>query len=779
MRNVVGVVFLLMWSVLVTAQAPIWKQTEEVNGRKAVLGDVLVQFKAAAAEKRHEISTQDRAQSESLSIADIRATFQAEYVNPIGGAGWYLVHSSASSSAALLKGISSRADVEYVEPNYLLEPALSSIAQYYAPYQWALNNTGQSISGPGGVVAGTPGADIKASQAWDLTTGSGNIVIATIDPTGIDYTHPDLAPNVWSAPSSYTVTVGGVQYTCPAGSHGFQFINSGQPACDPLERSGQSHGTILAGIMGANGASSIGVSGVNWTTSMIHIDGATTADVVDGIDFLIQTKSHFGAAANIRVINNSYLISNASQAVLDEINVANSNDMLFVAAAGNFGHSNDVSGVFPASFGAPPYNAPNVVAVANSDNRDRLCDAIECPGVPSDWGSQSVHLAAPGWAIASTELNGGYNVNQLYLAGESTGTSASSPYVVGTAALTLSRCADLNTAQLKQDILDNVDFISGLYGCYNTNGVLDYCTITRGTTPSGQAGGGRLNAYKSASACGFALMIKKGAGTVTSNVSGTVAGALLPINCGSTCSAVFKSSTYGGSSVVLTATAANGYTFLGWTGACSGTASTCTVSGTSASKLVGTIFSCASGAFCLAVFPGSQAVSPGASTAYRVNVTKPMRSTTGPVTLSVTGLPAGSSANFNPSSVNVGTFGGNSTLTITTTGSTPIGTYTLTITGTNGTESHSATVNLAVRSGLTFTLNVTGTGSVSSPAAGIACSGPTCTYVFSSGYGFTLTEQTFPGNGFVGWSGACTGTSTTCSVVMDSAKTVGASFQAF
>jgi len=216
------------------------------NGKKVFANEVLMQFRAALAEKRGEMTSDERRQSENLSIAEIEESFQTEHLNKIGGAGWYLVRSSSLGADALMEGIGARSDVAFVEPNYLIKPALNSIAQYYAPYQWALNNTGQTISGPSGVNTGTPGADLRASQAWDLTTGFRGSVIATIDPTGIDYTHPDLSVNIWSAPSSYTVVVGGVTYTCPAGSHGFQFVNSGtaEGPCDPLELFNQSHGTI-------------------------------------------------------------------------------------------------------------------------------------------------------------------------------------------------------------------------------------------------------------------------------------------------------------------------------------------------------------------------------------------------------------------------------------------------------------------------------------------------------------------------------------------------------
>lgn len=369
--------------------------------------------------------------AEARSITEITRAADISQVEPVGGVGVYLLRSRTVAVPDLIDQLAIRSDVAYVEPNFVIQ----------------IDKTPNDPSF--GLLYGLQ--KISAPSAWDISTGSAGITTAVID-TGIDYTHPDLAANVWSAPTAFTVKIGGMTITCAAGTHGFNAITK---SCDPFDDN--DHGTHVAGTIGAVGNNGLGVVGVNWNTSIMaakFLDATghgTIANAIDAIEFTIQAKLTV-PNANVRVLSNSWSGGGFSQALLDEISSANANDMLFVAAAGNFSSNNDSVPRYPAS-----YNAPNILAVAATDSNDNLATF-------SDYGSQSVHLGAPGVDIFSLKPGASYQ----YLSG----TSMATPHVSGAAALILSVC-NVNTAALKGTILNNVDPVPALAGITTTGGRLN------------------------------------------------------------------------------------------------------------------------------------------------------------------------------------------------------------------------------------------------------------------------------------------------------------------
>jgi serine protease len=416
--------------------------TVMVDGHEAIDGEVIVKY-------RDDQGALERNRAEAEADAD--------EVEIIGRRGLRRMHSRRLGTHGLLAVLKANPDVEFAEPNYVIRVERTPNDASFTSL-WGLLNTGQNVAG----VAGTPGVDIGATSAWDITTGSRSTVVGVID-TGIDYNHPDLSANIWSAPSAFSVTVGGVVITCAAGTHGFNAINN---TCNPMDD--HNHGTHVSGTIGGVGNNGIGVTGVNWTASLMGLKflGSTgsgsTSDAIKAIEFAIQAKQKFASSggANVRILSNSWGGAGFSQALLDQINAANTNDMLFVAAAGNAASNNDTVATYPAN-----YAVPNMVTVAATNNLDQRASF-------SNFGRTTVHLGAPGASIISTTRNNSY--------ASFSGTSMATPHVAGVAALVLAECA-MNTASLKAALLDSVDTVSAL--AFNT--------IT----------GGRLNAHRAVQTC--------------------------------------------------------------------------------------------------------------------------------------------------------------------------------------------------------------------------------------------------------------------------------------
>ena len=416
-------------------------RVEQIDGRQAAAGEVLVKL-------RGPVPARD--------LLDVTRIADADTVRTVGRTGLRRLRSRSQDTRSLLRLLSTHPAIVYAEPNYIVH-TFADPPDPLAPQLWGLLNVGQAVNSG---AAGQPGADIHAVEAWDVSVGSTAHVVAVID-TGIDYTHPDLVGNLWSAPAPFTVTVGGVAITCPAGSHGFNAIAL---TCDPMDD--HNHGTHVAGTIGATAGNGIGVVGVNWVTQVMGVKflnaagSGTIADAINGLDFVMQARQAFAATggADVRVLSNSWGGRSFSQALRDEIAATADADMLFVAAAGNDGFSNDILPTYPAS-----YDVANIVAVAATTNTDGRAFF-------SNYGAASVDLGAPGVDILSTTIGNTYSF--------SSGTSMATPHVSGAAALVLSRCT-LDTAELKSTLLSTVQPVAALASLTTTGGRLDVNSAIR------------------------------------------------------------------------------------------------------------------------------------------------------------------------------------------------------------------------------------------------------------------------------------------------------------
>ena len=313
--------------------------------------------------------------------------------------------------------------------------------------QWSLDNTGQS--------GGTAGADICAMGAWAKTTGSRKVIVAVLD-TGVDYTHRDLAGNMWKRPAALGAYVDEHLGTIDD-LRGYDAAdNDGDPRDD------NGHGTHCAGIVGAEGGNSEGIAGVNWQVEIMPLkfmDGAgrgTTKDAIEAINYVVARKR---AGVNVRIISASWGSTFYSRALEDAIRRAGDEGVLFIAAAGNSSTNNDRRQHYPSG-----YQLPNVLSVAALTRQDKLASF-------SNYGPKTVHVAAPGAAILSTWPGNQYE--------EHSGTSMATPGVAGVAALVVASEPGISMKELRERLLASADPLPALKGKTLTGGRLNASRAVR------------------------------------------------------------------------------------------------------------------------------------------------------------------------------------------------------------------------------------------------------------------------------------------------------------
>jgi subtilisin family serine protease len=330
--------------------------------------------------------------------------------------------------------------VEFAEPDYLVYADTTSPndPKYVDGTLWGLNNYGQN--------GGTAHADIDAPEAWDVLTSASNIVVAVLD-SGIRATHEDLASNLWVNPSD--------------GGHGFNaFTGTNDPSDDST-----SHGTMVAGVLGAVGNNGKGVTGVAWRVQMmackcLNNGAGSDSTVIACIDYAVTNGA--------KIINASFDSPTPSLALSNAIVATRDAGIIWVASAGNNTYNVEVNPSYPTCYGID-----NVVSVAYTTRTDAL-------GGFSNYGAIHVALAAPGDQIYTTfAASDTYYWPPSGLGINIAGTSFSAPYVSGACALLMAQYPADSYQETIARLLNATDPLPSLAGKCRTGGRLNLRKVLR------------------------------------------------------------------------------------------------------------------------------------------------------------------------------------------------------------------------------------------------------------------------------------------------------------
>jgi subtilisin family serine protease len=395
-----------------------------------------------------EVLVKFRPDADKSARSSLRSKLGASLLRELPALGveqWRL--GDLAVTEALVRGRSDPS-LQWIEPNYLVRLCEIPDDPDF-PLQWGLRNTGQQVGS-------IPGADVQASHAWDVFVGSEDVLVAVLD-SGVDPAHPDLIDNLYTNPGE--IPDNGLDDDSNGyvdDVHGWN-TQTGTPNTQDLD----GHGTTIAGIIGGRGDNELGVAGMCWRVRILPVRWTSG---VSGDMAAVVAGILYAVAAGADVINCSLGSSAASEALREALELAGEQGMLAVCAAGNEGHDIDVTGVpfYPAAF-----DLENIVSVAATTASDELAFF-------SNWGLESVDLAAPGLRIWSTEPGGGYGLYLDVLGGShGSGTSFSAPFVAGTLALMLGHDPDLSPAAARERLLASVDPLPDLAGKTATGGRLN------------------------------------------------------------------------------------------------------------------------------------------------------------------------------------------------------------------------------------------------------------------------------------------------------------------
>lgn len=333
--------------------------------------------------------------------------------------------------------------------------------------QWQYLNTGQS--------GGTPGVDLDADLAWDVTTGGltaeGDTIVVCVIDGGVDIDHEDLAPILWK--NHAEIPNNGIDDD----NNGFidDYLGWNVDSDDDNIDYG-THGTPVTGIVGAKGNNNVGVTGVSWDVQVMHIkdgNGLNEASVLEAYSYPLIMRKRYNATngeqgAFVVATNASWGIDNAQPedapiwcAFYDTLGVAG---ILNCGATTNSNTNVDIDGDLPTTC-----TSDYLIAVTNVNHTDNKV-------ANAGYGATSIDLGAFGEGTYTTKQNGNY--------GTFGGTSGATPHVSGAIGLlysapcegfiSLAKASPAEaTLLMKAFILNGVDANASLSGITTTEGRLN------------------------------------------------------------------------------------------------------------------------------------------------------------------------------------------------------------------------------------------------------------------------------------------------------------------
>jgi len=441
----------------------------------------------------------------------------------------------------LAQELSSMPGVLSAEPNWILKKSdVSNDPSYSNGQLWGMYSDDSPIAYGASGTTNTYGSG--AEEAWGAGyIGSNQVVIGVID-EGIDISHQDLQQNIWVNPGE--VAGDGVDNDGNGridDINGWDFFNNDRTVYDG--GSGDTHGTHVAGTIGAIGGNGTGVAGVNWNVKMISAkflgaNGGSTTGAIQAIDYLVDLKVNRGV--NIVAMNNSWGGGGYSSALHAAIIRAANAGILFVAAAGNASSNNDATANYPSNYstlvaatGQPAASYESVIAVASTTSTGGLSSF-------SNYGATQVDIGAPGSSILSTLPGNTYGIYS--------GTSMATPHVTGAVGLLAAAKPTSSAAAIRESLLASAIPTSSLAGKTVTGGrlsVLDainYSPVPKVSIASasrleGNSGTSPLSFTVSLSApapADFTVPFSTANGTATAGVDYTAASGNLSFLAGET-----------------------------------------------------------------------------------------------------------------------------------------------------------------------------------------------------------------------------------------------------